>query len=220
MAVLTESKIRKLIKTPEVQASKRLVLEPGTIITPSAKSYLTNIKVEYRERETVFEEDTREDVPVKVAVSVRNNRATQQWHHVLDKLTSKLLFDQKYAASLKENDVLARLGFLIETLQDYKKMDFLGNHYFEEDSLSLEVQNWSETYSQESFIPTYLDEELVLRLHARYLDARELEIQGINSLRDYLLVEEFHALSRSCRAMANDIWLMMIRKIETNNKER
>ena len=145
MAVLTESKIRKLIKTPEVQASKRLVLEPGTIITPSAKSYLTNIKVEYRERETVFEEDTREDVPVKVAVSVRNNRATQQWHHVLDKLTSKLLFDQKYAASLKENDVLARLGFLIETLQDYKKMDFLGNPYFEEDSLSLQVQNWTET---------------------------------------------------------------------------
>ncbi len=221
MAVLTESKVRKLLKTSDFKASKCLVLEPGTIITPSARSYLTNIKIEYRkEAEAIPEVNVAEEIQVQTSKPVKNNRATQQWHLVLNQLTSKLLFDQNYLSSINENDIVAKLDFLIQTLQAYKEMDFLRNTYFEEDSLSLEVQNWNETYSQESFTPHYTNEEIVLRLYARYVDVRELEIQGTACLHDYLFIEEYHALIRSCRAMANDIWLTMVHKIEDNKERR
>lgn len=208
MAVLTESKIRKLMKTADFKENKRLVLEPGTIITPSAKSYLTNVKIEYQKVGVAPETDSVEDVTVKVVQPVKSNRATLQWQLALDQLSSKLLFDQQYFESINKKELIIQVDLWIQTLQDFKYMNVTVKNQEAQDD------------SKDNFVPHYTEEETVLRLYARYLDVKELELEKIACLNDYLLMDEYHALISNCRMIANDIWLTMIHQIEGKSKER
>lgn len=49
MAILTEATVRKLIKTTEIQETKVVEVEKGTIITPSARSFLSDHQIKLQE---------------------------------------------------------------------------------------------------------------------------------------------------------------------------
>jgi len=49
MAILTEETVRRLIKTTEIQETKVVEVEKGTIITPSARSFLSDHQIKLQE---------------------------------------------------------------------------------------------------------------------------------------------------------------------------
>lgn len=237
MAILTESKIRKLLKTTDLKETKTLRLEPGTIITPSAKGYLNDITVIYGSQ--VEEPPTPASVePVnnhteqpsknhfrqinRLGHEVVHNHFSFQWNIKVEKVISTILEGQHVSYAHQQTGLIADLDNLLQMLQDFRKLVFRGNYWerfhIEEEAFEQEVEQRNQLFSQHSFIPKYSDGELVLMLYRLYIEVRELELHASSCLQPYLLYDEYCSLMEQFLFMKEYVWVLMIREIDGRNK--
>lgn len=237
MAILTENKIRKLLRTTDLKATKILCLEPGTIITPAAKGYLNGVTVTYCEQ---VEKPTESEIALgthpsevvtavsnPIPVSTRNepagNQITWSWNIQVELLISEVLAGQQLSFKLKQDQLTQDLKPVLDVLRDFRKLDFCNDywsHYqVEKEKYSQEIAKRETAYSPEDYIPSYSDEEAVM-IYQLYTKVRHLQITAYSCMQAYLLFDDFYCLLEGCRWMAEYLWILMIRKIEDNNKGR
>ncbi|UJF15311.1 hypothetical protein LZ578_10085 [Jeotgalibaca sp. MA1X17-3] len=234
MAILTESTIRKLLRTTDLKQTKVLHLEPGTIITPSAKSYLNDITVIYRNlleevegsaHETIDQIDTTKDSLKsynRQGQEVAHNHFTLSWNIKLEKLLSTVLFGQQLSHTKKEIQLTAELDTIVTVLEDFRRLIFYENYWekchIDEEKFGKQFDKIKEQFSPGTFIPKYTDGEVVLMLYGLYTDVRELELYASSCFQNYLLFDDYCGLVERCRFMAEYIWSLMINRIEGNGR--
>lgn len=235
MAILTESTIRKLLRTTDLKQTKILYLEPGTIITPSAKSYLNEIKIVYRNllkegeepaRNSVGEIESAKKDPLKSfnrqGQEVTYNHFTLSWSIKVEKMMSTVLLGQQLSHSKKEIQLTAELDTIVTVLQDFRRLMFRENYWekchIDEDKFEEQLEKVKDQFSPGSFIPKYTEGEVILMLYGLYTDIRELELQASSCFHNYLLFDEYCGLVERCRFMTEYVWSLMINRIEGNGR--
>lgn len=237
MAILTESKIRKLLKTTDLKETKILRLEPGTIITPSAKGYLNDITVVYDDLpiEKTSSVSIEKEEPPKETLRANPfrivNRLGQEvfathyslhWNVQVEKLISTILEGQHLGYTLQQTELIADMDNLLQILQDFRKFSFSEDywerfHLREADFLQ-EVEQRNQHFSPYSFLPKYSDGEVVLMLYRLYTQVQELGLYGSTQLHMYLPYEAYGCLLERCHFLQEYVWVLMIRQVEGANK--
>lgn len=179
MGLLTESKIRELLKTTNLKYSQELIIEKNTIITPAAKSFInekrihlvrddalepSNEPVIYSDKETLVENKTN---PIDINLRYMQSK--------IDKLIIKATVLQKEC--LKDEQLLSQLEAIINILKKTKHT--LGSNKefndFDEQikQFYLEYTDVLTQYDTESY-PNYTENYIVLRLFEYYIDVQSL----------------------------------------------
>jgi len=236
MPILTESKVKKLLKTTDMKKSKILLLESGTIITPAAKSYLTGIKVEFQEKEeekpkvefpipneTRHEHSTDRNVypVVEQKKELAQNHFTFVWNNHVECLISDFLSAQQVSFENQQKDLIPELDKMIQVLKDFRKMDFCKNYWLkygvDEEGFRKRREKES-SYSPVTFIPSYSDGREVVMFYRLYTQVNSFQIHASKWLQPYLNSEEYFLMLEGCRWMADYIWSLMIGEKEKNVK--
>ena len=210
MAVLTERHVRQLLKSTDYQQTKQLILEPGTIITPSAKSYLTNVVVVYQdERVDSVSQDVESIQPSKPPTRslVKANRVSLKWQLAVDRTIVNLLNDQHYLKD--DQETITAIQSIVDGLSQLRKLATVRL-----DESDLVSPNLDAAFSQDSFIPTYQSGETALRFFERYLDLGELKLAVYDNWLDYLDLEECQLLAKSCQVLVDRMWLLMVNQLK------
>lgn len=222
MAILTESKIRKLLKTTDLKQTKQLVLEPGTIITPSARGYLNDMTIIYGDEEP---QDSKSEAPAESALPIqvkpkldrKENRIAKNWRLEVDKQLSFILQKQVQGFQQNRMELVAELAVIVTILKDLREMDGDGSYTIAE-SFGSTVQEVQEKYSQLTYIPAYTAGEWVIQFYDCFIQMRTLENQAEQQLQTYLLDEEYQKITSHIRLLIDYTWLLMVKQIETKNK--
>lgn len=219
MAILTESKIKKLLKTTDLKETKYLVLEPGTIITPSARGYLNGISIHYEEAVPVTHQTEEPDLPIQVLpkTEYKENRISKKWRLEVDKLLNVTVQKQYEAYRQQKNEQVAELAVIVTILKDLRNLD-VESAYTIAESFGSTVTEVQEQYPQMTFIPTYTAGEWALYFYDCVVQLRVLEVQADIQLRDYLLDTEFQKLNDHLRLLIDYAWLLMVKQHETKSK--
>lgn len=238
MAILTESTIRKLLRTTDLKKTKVLNLEPGTIITPSAKSYLNDITIVYQDLLEEVTEEALGDFVVDTELSKKDsskthNRKGQEvvyphftlsWCVKLEKLLSTVLLGQQLSQTEGKVSLTEELDILLTILHDFRGLVFCENYWekshINEEKFEEQFEKVNEQFPLGTFLPKYTDGEVVLMLYSLYADVRELELHASSCFQMYLLFDEYCSLIERCRFMAEYVWFLMINQIEGNSKGR
>ena len=179
MGLLTESKIRDLLKTTNLKYSHELIIEQNTIITPAAKSYinekrihliradvteLSNEPVIYSDKEGLLETKTK---PIDFNLRYMQSK--------IDKLIIKATVLQK--ESLKDEQLLSQLKAIInilkrvkETLGSNKAMNDLDEQIKQ---FYLEHTELITQFDTEGY-PDFTESYIILRLFEFYVDVQSI----------------------------------------------
>ncbi|XJS10941.1 hypothetical protein ACF3NG_01370 [Aerococcaceae bacterium WGS1372] len=180
MRLLTESKIRELLKTTNLKHSRELVIEKNTIITPAAKSYINEKKIKliedamkiqpYQQEITVIKEPLVEDYFVDAKLLLITSK--------VEKLIVQAVILQKEC--LNNQKLLAKIDMIISTLKQLR--NFLAN----EEELVIDKELIDNFYSENinnlaqdkaDNYPTYTDNYLTLRLFEFYIDVKTVSYE-------------------------------------------
>lgn len=238
MAILTESKIRKLLRTTDLKESKVLILEPGTLITPSAKSYLNDVTIVYRNHSEVEEvakvmQPTSQPTIARInplqitnqqGHEVAYNHVTFSWNVKIECLIGDVLVSQQLSHEKNKNTLPNDLAILLPILQAFRQLNFSEDNWSryqnEKKTISPTSSMNKESFRPDNFIPAFTDGEVALFLYRLYTHVRMLEVDASSYLQSYLLFEEYCQLINGCRWMADYIWLLMIQELEEDSKGR
>lgn len=248
MAILTEGSIKRLLRTTELKETKHLVLEPGTVITPSAKEYLKNISIEYAEipgiEETKKEEAALPITPMlrlkenepKVSKNIeevllfKSGNGQKMWksHFAyqfkikIDIATSHILSLQKRSYSIGKTELTEALNtilMLIKTMSRETLTSDKLNLVQEIDNLLEEKKPYfAGLYPEGSFIPTYKDEECAVALFEIYAYLEEIEHLIAKEMKEVLAFEDYINRISIAGILKDYCWILMVQSKE-NSKE-
>lgn len=223
MAILTENNIRKLLRTTNLKETKVLVLEPGTIITPSAKSYLTDVKVIYEEQSDPVPVEKAEEPVVCQAPIIRDEsllhpQFSLNWKIKVEQVIGEVLYAQQISLQQQNRGLITELDSVLNVLQDFRQLRF-----YENDSVHYQMDPGkypqADFYSSDTFLPNYTDGEVALMVYRLYTQIRNLQVEASN-FQTCLPFEEYYRLIKACRFLADYVWMLMIQEIEESNKGR
>ncbi len=218
MAILTESKIKRLLRTTKLKETKILVLEPGTVITPSAKEYLKDITIEYMKIPEVSETKTQEaafpmtQLKVNEPQSAKNiqdvliyrngngqvmwkSHLTYQFKIKINIIISHIVALQKKSHCIGKTELVEALNTILMVVKTIT-METLASYRLD---LIQEVEKLLEDkkpyidslYPEGSFIPTYKDEECVIALFELHAYLQELEHFIAKEMKEDLKFEDY-----------------------------
>ncbi|UUX33332.1 hypothetical protein [Fundicoccus culcitae] len=175
MGLLTESKIRELLKKTNLKQSRELVIEKNTIITPSAKSYLKEKRIK------LIADEYSIQTPVKVNQDNKERLQMEESFNPslliisskLDKLIVKATIMQKEC--LDEVDLFNQLSRLIDMLKQLKQLVLNNGEVIintnQRDSFYANYSNLLDQIDRNAY-PTYMDSDLSLRFFELYINVR------------------------------------------------
>ena len=232
MAILTESKIKRLLRTTKLRETKFLVLEPGTVITPSAKEYLKDITIEYM----VIPEATFPMTQVKVkepqdAKNVQkvlindneneqeiwNRHLTNQFRAKIDIIISYILILQKKSHNIGKMELVESLNTILMVVKTIS-METL---FSDKSDIAKEIKNllkdnnpYFSRYPEGSFIPTYKDEECVIDLFELHAYLQEIEHFITKEMKEHLTFENYTNQISIVTILKGYCWILMVDLIE------
>lgn len=231
MAILTESKIKKLLRTTKLKETKFLILEPGTVITPSAKEYLRDITIEYMEIPEESEIENQEaafpmsQLEVSEAENIKEQKAWKShlaYQGKFDIIISHILTLQKKSHHIGKMELVGALNTILVIVQTMT-METLAS-----DKLDLiqEIENWLEDkksyvaslYPEGSFIPTYKDEEWVIDLFKLHGYLQELEHFISKEMKGFLKSEDYINCISIVTILKDYCWVLMVQSKENSVK--
>lgn len=237
MAILTEGKIKRLLRTTKLKDTKFLVLEPGTVITPSAKEYLKDITIEYMEISEVSETNNQEatfPIPklklnelqntknIQEVLIYNNGNGQEMWKSHLtykfrikiDITISHILTLQKKCHHIGKMELVEILNTMLMVVKTIS-METLAS-----DKLDLvqEIEKLLEDkkpyatsiYPEGSFIPTYKDEECVIALFELHAYLQELEHFIAKEMKDNLTFEDYINCISIATILKDYCWILMV----------
>ncbi len=243
MAILTEKKIKKLLRTTKLKETKFLVLEPGTVITPSAKEYLKNITIEYmeiqKESETKKQEVTFPMTQLKVNepknikniqdILIYNNGNGQEiWKsHLIYQFKIKLDITISHILTLqKKSHHIGKIELVeaLDTILMVVKTILMETLVLDKLDLVQEIEKLLEDkkryvvslYPQGSFIPTYKDEEYVIDLFELHAYLQELEHFIAKEMKDILIFEDYINYISIATILKDYCWILMVQSKENS----
>lgn len=234
MPILTESKIKKLLRRTELKETKSLVLEPGTVITPSAKEYLKDITIRYMkvtEKSETENQETR--LPTK-ELKIDKTRNEKSIHEALiykDDDGKEIWKSQSiYQFKTKIHIIISRILILQKKGQHMGNMELveaLNNILMVFKSISIEnklelveeIENLLKeknpysvsSYLQDSFIPTYKDEEYIIGLFELHAYFKELEYFIANGMKESLTFEDYINYMSIATILKEYCWILMVK---------
>ncbi|WP_312426988.1 hypothetical protein [Lacrimispora sp.] len=238
MAILTENKIKRLLRTTNLKETKVLVLEPGTIITPSAKEYLKDITIEYRK----IPEATFPMPQLKVNESPNANNIqdafiyingngkvmwkshlTYQFGIKINITISHIVALQKKSHCIGNTELAEALDTILmvvktitmETLASYR-LDLVQEI---EKLLENKKQYVYSIYPEGSFVPTYKDEECVIALFELHAYLQELEHFIAKEMKEGLKFEDYIKCISIATTLKDYCWVLMVQMIENSVKQ-
>ena len=241
MAILTESKIKKLLRTTKLKETKFLVLEPGTVITPSAKEYLKDITIEYMEipeaseiknQEATFpvtqlEVSEEENVKnIKETLMCNNGKEQKMWKSHLtyqikiDIIISHILTLQKKSHDIGKTELVGALNTILTIVKTMAK-EILASDQLD---LVQEIEKWLEDkksyvaslYPEGSFIPTYKDEECIIALFELHAYLQELEHFIDKEMKEILKSEDYINCISIVTILKDYCWILMVQSKENS----
>lgn len=243
MAILTESKIKKILRTTKLKETKFLVLEPGTVITPSAKEYLKDITIEYIETpessETKNKETTFPITQLKVnepksarniqeVLLYNNGNGQEMWKsHLTYQFKIKTNITICHILSLqKKSHHIGRME-LVEALNTILMVvKTISTETLASDKLELvqEIEKLvedknpyvSSLYPEGIFIPTYKDEECVIALFELHAYLQELEHFIAKEMKESLKFEEYINCISIATSLKDYCWILMVQSKENS----
>ncbi|WP_304341667.1 hypothetical protein [Metaclostridioides mangenotii] len=245
MAILTESKIKRLLRTTKLKETKFLVLEPGTVITPSAKEYLKDITIEYMEIPEASETKNQEAaLPMPqlkinkpqdekniqdVLVYMNGNgqvmwksHLTYQFRIKIDITISHILNLQKKSHYLGKMELVEALNTILMVVKTIT-METLASYRLD---LVQEIERLLEDkkpyvasiYPEGSFIPTYKDEECVIALFELHAYLQELEHFIAKEMKESLIFEDYIKCISIANILKDYCWVLMVQMKENSVK--
>lgn len=242
MAILTESKIKRLLRTTKLKETKSLVLESGTIITPSAKEYLKDITIEYvktPELSKTKDKETSLPIPesktngtnnirsIRDVLIYKNSNGEEIWRGQsnyqfkikIDLIISRILTLQKKGQYIGNMELIEALDTILmvlkaETIQN--KLELV-----QEIEKLLESKNSYilNSYLENSFIPTYKDEECTIALFELHAYLQELEHFIAKEMNEILTFENYINYISIATALKEYCWLLIVQVKEESLKE-
>lgn len=237
MAILTEGKIKKLLRTTKLKETKFLVLEPGTVITPSAKEYLKDIIIEYMEipesSETNNKEATLPMTQLKVnepqnskkiqeVLIYNNGNGQEMWKSHLtyklrikiDIILSHIITLQKKSHNLGKIELVEDLNTILMVVQtismdtsDSDKLDMVEEI---EKLLEDKKSKAASIYQEGFFVPTYKDEECVIDLFELHAYLQELEHFIAKEMKETLTFEDYINYISIATILKDYCWILMV----------
>lgn len=241
MAILTESKIKKLLRTTKLKETKLLVLEPGTVITPSAKEYLKDITIEYMEiPESSDTKEKEETFPMtQLEVSEPKNVENIQETLMYDNRKKQKMWKSHLTYQVKIDIIISHILTLQKKSHHIGKMELVGalntilivvktiaTEILASDKLDLvqEIEKWLEDkksyvaslYPEGSFIPTYKDEEYVIDLFELHAYLQELEYFIAKEMKEILTSEDYINCISIVTILKDYCWILMVQSKENS----
>ena len=234
VTVLTESKIKKLLRTTDFKINKQLLLEEGTIITPSAKEYLNGISVTYREvpinqqLKSLNISDTADNLSQPLPSNLDNvgefdiNYYQVVWENHIYSIISEIVYIQKTCNDENNVEVIKRLNDLITILLEFKDFHFKkANNLLlkvSEDKTTKEISISGSTSSMDTIIPSYTDSKASVLLFRLYTQLNALHIYTADNFRRYFSMEDYKFMSGICFRLAEAALLISRQEVSNNDK--
>lgn len=241
MTILTESKIKKLLRTTKLKETKHLVLEPGTVITPSAKEYLKDITIEYRHISEEHESEKQEatfpmtqlkaneskDVKnIQEILMYRNGNGQEIWKSHLryqlkakaDGIISHILTIQKKSHHMGKMELVEALNtilIVVKTISMETLSPQILNQIKEIERLSEDKKSYvASLYPEGFFMPTYQDEECVLALFELHGCLQGLEHFIAREMKEILIFEDYIHFVSIATILKDYCWILMVQSKE------
>lgn len=243
MAILTESKIKKLLRTTKLKETKFLVLEPGTVITPSAREYLKDITIEYTETPEISKSKSKEatfpmtQLKINESNSTKNiqellmysngsgqemwkSHSTYQFKIKIDIAISHILTLQKKSYHIGKMDLVEALNTILIVVKTIP-IEILAP---DKSDLVQEIEKLLEEkkpyvaslYPEGSFNPTYKDEECVIALFELHAYLQELEHFIAKEMKDILAFEDYINCISIVTILKDYCWILMAQSKENS----
>lgn len=243
MAILTESKIKKLLRTTELKETKYLVLEPGTVITPSAKEYLKDITIEYvemtEESRAMNQEITLPTGELKIderldskgiqelliykdanGQEIWKSQLIYQFKIKIDLIISRILTLQKKSQHVDDIELIESLNRILMIIKTIP-IDALALDKMEMVEEIVKIVEDKRPYAmslypESIFIPDYKEEECVIALFELHAYLQELEHFIAKEMKDSLRFENYINYISIMTVLREYSWILMIQSKENS----
>ncbi len=237
MAILTESKIKRLLRTTNLKETKLLVLEPGAVITPSAKEYLKDITIEYMKIPEASETKTQEATsPPQNAKSIQDvllnkngneqvtwkSHLTYQFRIKINITISHIVTLQKKSHCIGNTELVEALNTILMVVKTITMEAFASYRLDlvqEIEKLLEDIKPYVDRlYPEGSFIPTYKDEECVIALFELHAYLQELEHFIAKEMKEGLKLEDYIKCISIATTLKDYCWVLMVQMKENSVK--
>lgn len=233
MAILTESKIKKLLRTTKLKETKSLVLEPGTVITPSAKEYLKNITIEYMEISKTSETKNQKatfpmtrlkiDEPQNIKKNgqeIWKSHLAYEFKIKVDITISHILTLQKkchHIGNMGLVEALNRILMVVKTISIETLVSDKLDLVQEIEKLLEDKKTYgSSLYPQDSFIPTYQDKKCVIALFELHAHLQDLEHFIAKEMKEIGSFEKYLNCISIVTILKDYCWILMVQSKENS----
>ncbi|HBC99661.1 MAG TPA: hypothetical protein DC053_10355 [Lachnoclostridium sp.] len=212
MAILTESKIKRLLRTTNLKETKLLVLEPGTVITPSAKEYLKGITIEYMK------------IPEATSPMAQwKSQLTYQFRIKINIAISHIVTLQKKSHDMGNTELVVALNTILMVVKTLT-METLASYRLEliqdiEKLLKDKKPYVDSVYPEDSYVPTYKDEECVIALFELHAYLQDLEHFIAKEMKEGLKYEDYIKYISMAATLKDYCWVLMVQMIENSVKQ-
>jgi len=212
MAILTESKIKRLLRTTNLKETKLLVLEPGTVITPSAKEYLKGITIEYMKKPEATS-----------PMAQWKSQLTYQFRIKINIAISHIVTLQKKSHDMGNTELVVALNTILMIVKTIT-METLASYRLElvqeiEKLLKDKKPYVDSIYPEDSYVPTYKDEECVIALFELHAYLQDLEHFIAKEMKEGLKFEDYIKCISMATTLKDYCWVLMVQMIENSVKQ-
>ncbi|GEM_PF-726440 len=243
MAILTESKIKKLLRTTKLKETKLLILEPGTVITPSAREYLKDITIEYADIAETSEAKNQEITSPKTKFKINESKNTRNIHEAsicnngsgqeiwkshlsyqfkikIDITISRIVTLQKKSHNIGKVELAEALNTILMIVKAIS-IETLLSYRLElvqkiEKFLEEKKSYSASLYPEGIFIPTYKDEECVIALFELHAYFQDLEHFIAKEMKEILKFEDYINYISIATSVKNYCWVLMVKSKESS----
>ena len=212
MAILTESKIKRLLRTTNLKETKLLVLEPGTVITPSAKEYLKGITIEYMKKPEATS-----------PMAQWKSQLTYQFRIKINIAISHIVTLQKKSHDMGNTELVVALNTILMIVKTIT-METLASYRLElvqeiEELLKDKKPYVDSIYPEDSYVPTYKDEECVIALFEIHAYLQDLEHFIAKEMKEGLKYEDYIKGISMAATLKDYCWVLMVQMMENSVKQ-
>jgi len=237
MDVLTEGSLRTELRNKEIS---RYLVKKGTIITPSARQYLNERKIELviEEEEQGEQQSAEKDKPVQPISdnsSSSNKNKLEHMTHLqgnklvckdhpriefrgkLDSLQSKILELQLLASRFKADKLVSNLDEVLNFVRNILRAEVLEEDFPQIELFGLKEQELREMshnpkhyFETEHITPSFEMGEILLGLNAIRTSVRETEIKGIKAFRKQNVIER-QDIIQGLNRLSSAVYILMLR---------
>jgi len=212
MAILTESKIKRLLRTTNLKETKLLVLEPGTVITPSAKEYLKGITIEYMKKPEATS-----------PMAQWKSQLTYQFRIKINIAISHIVTLQKKSHDMGNTELVVALNTILMIVKTIT-METLASYRLElvqeiEELLKDKKPYVDSIYPEDSYVPTYKDEECVIALFELHAYLQDLEHFIAKEMKEGLKFEDYIKCISIATTLKDYCWVLMVQMMENSVKQ-